>query len=162
MSIRQQTAETPVGPFGRAALIGFASVFAGCFVVALCLSPDPRGYGTHQQLGLPPCTFRLMFGCPCPGCGMTTSFVHFVRGDLAASVRANAAGAVMAIVFALLIPWCVTSAWFGRLWFVSNPFVAGGILAMALSALALVVWVSRLIGPVFFALRQIALYENWC
>ena len=30
--------------------------------VAAMLRPDGRGFGTHQQLGLPPCTFRVLFG----------------------------------------------------------------------------------------------------
>jgi hypothetical protein len=34
--------------------------------VGLYLSPDPAGHGTHQQLGLPPCTIHFLTGRPCP------------------------------------------------------------------------------------------------
>ncbi len=39
--------------------------------VARWLEPDAKGYGTHQQLGLPPCSSILLFGSKCPACGMT-------------------------------------------------------------------------------------------
>ncbi|NBO19844.1 MAG: DUF2752 domain-containing protein, partial [Proteobacteria bacterium] len=42
------------------------------------LTPDARGLGTHEQLGLPPCGFYLWYGLPCPSCGMTTSWPHFL------------------------------------------------------------------------------------
>jgi hypothetical protein len=45
------------------------------------LKPDPRGYGTHQQLHLPPCAFQALTGLPCVTCGMTTSFAFGVRGE---------------------------------------------------------------------------------
>ena len=48
------------------------------FGIAVWLKPDPRGFGTHQQLGLPPCTFRSLTGTNCPHCGLTTSFSWFV------------------------------------------------------------------------------------
>ena len=41
---------------------------------AAWLTPDPRGFGTHTQLGLGQCTFLHLTGYPCPMCGMTTTF----------------------------------------------------------------------------------------
>ena len=46
---------------------------------AVRLQPAREGLGTHQQLGLPPCTFRVLFDRPCPSCGMSTSWAHLVR-----------------------------------------------------------------------------------
>ena len=46
----------------------------------LWLEPDPRGFGTHEQLGLPPCGLRTFFGRPCPACGITTSIVQTLHG----------------------------------------------------------------------------------
>ena len=93
---------------------------------------------------------------------MTTSFAYFVRGDLPAAFRANPAGAVIAAVFALLLPWSLGSAWYGRLWFVSNPIFAVGAVAISLSVLSVVVWVLRIIGPLIHAMHFTALQELWC
>ena len=65
-------------------LIGYG--LAG-FGLAGRLSPDPRGYGTHQQLGLPGCTFQMLTQWPCPSCGGTTAFAHFVRGQWPSAIN---------------------------------------------------------------------------
>jgi hypothetical protein len=143
MSIR--IVEAPIGRAGRASLLGIAIILIVVFTVALLLNPDPRGFGTHQQLGLPPCTFRFLFGRPCPGCGMTTSFAHFVRGQFAQSVHANPAGAIVASVCLLLIPWCLWSARRGRLWMVSDPVPVVAAVLVSLSTLILLIWVVRIV-----------------
>jgi hypothetical protein len=51
-------------------LVGWLIMLA----LGLYLHPEPGLYGTHTQLGLPPCGFLLIFGKPCPTCGLTTSF----------------------------------------------------------------------------------------
>jgi hypothetical protein len=48
--------------------------------LGLGLEPDPRGHGTHEQLGLPACTVRDWLGTPCPGCGVTTAAVLLLHG----------------------------------------------------------------------------------
>lgn len=80
---------------------GFLIPIAG-LVVARLLTPDPRGLGTHQQLGLPPCSMRLLFGIPCPSCGMTTSWSYFSRGDFQLSVFTNFAGFLLACLAILM------------------------------------------------------------
>ncbi|MCO5166685.1 MAG: DUF2752 domain-containing protein [Planctomycetes bacterium] len=56
--------------------------------LALWLRPDPRGIGTHEQLGLPPCGFVEMFsGAPCPSCGFTTTFALAAHGRPAEAFR---------------------------------------------------------------------------
>lgn len=74
------------------------------FTLASKLEPSPRGYGTHQQLGLPPCSIQLLFAVPCPSCGMTTSFSWFVRGEILQSANANLAGLYLATLCLLMIP----------------------------------------------------------
>lgn len=146
MPIIPKSDDAPVDKLGRATLLGIALFLTTGFMVARCLSPDSRGYGTHQQLGLPPCTMKLFFGVSCPGCGMTTCFAHFVRGQFVEAARANLAGVVLATVCLMLIPWSLFSARRGRLWWVSDPIAFTSALAICLSGLAMVTWVVRLAG----------------
>lgn len=106
---------TPVGTGGRVLLVVVGLLLVAGFGLSAWLSPDPSGHGTHQQLGLAPCSFLLLTGRPCPSCGGTTAFAHFVRGEWPSAVRANAAAFVLALLSAAMIPWCVLSATTGRL-----------------------------------------------
>ena len=65
-------------------------VFVIC--VSLWLKPDGRLYGTHEQLGLAPCPMIVMWGIPCPSCGLTTSFALMSRGRVARAFEANYSG----------------------------------------------------------------------
>lgn len=85
------------------------------FCLAFRLEPSPRGYGTHQQLGLPPCSIQFLFGIPCPSCGMTTSFAWYIRGQWGLAWQANPAGFYLAVLCTLLIPWSLISAAGNRL-----------------------------------------------
>jgi uncharacterized protein DUF2752 len=125
-------------------MIALALGLAGVLGVARGLKPDPRGYGTHTQLGLAPCAFALMTGQPCPSCGMTTSFAWFARGRFDRSWGANPAGSLLAPTCALLIPWLVMGAIRGRpLGFktVEQPLIG---LVVATVALSLLSWTFRL------------------
>ena len=87
----------------------WVTLLAGCgvlgiLVTARCLVPDASGMGTHQQLGLPPCTSVVLFNAPCPACGMTTSWSLFTRGQFFAAVTTNAGGALLAIIALAYIP----------------------------------------------------------
>ena len=61
------------------------------------LTPDERGYGTHEQLGLAPCAVREGIGIPCPACGVTTAVSLAARGDLLASLATQPLGLVLAL-----------------------------------------------------------------
>ncbi|MFW5875524.1 MAG: DUF2752 domain-containing protein [Myxococcota bacterium] len=78
-------------------LVGGTAVIA----TATVLSPDASGMGTHTQLGMPPCGFLVMFGAPCPGCGLTTSFAHMVRFELGGAFRANPFGILLFVTTVL-------------------------------------------------------------
>lgn len=95
-------------------MVALALVLASVLGVARWLEPDPRGYGTHTQLGLAPCLFAQVTGYRCPSCGMTTAFAWFVRGGFERSWRANPAGCALAPVCAGLIPWLLAGAAWGR------------------------------------------------
>ena len=123
------------------AAIGLAAVLG----VARRLEPDPRGFGTHTQLGLSPCMFAQVTGVLCPSCGMTTSFAWFVRGRLERSWRANPAGSLLAPACALLIPWLVAGAARGRpvgCRSLELPLIG---LVVATVALSLLSWTIRLL-----------------
>jgi hypothetical protein len=80
----------------------------GLLGVAAWLEPSPDGMGTHQALGLPPCGFLLATGLPCATCGMTTAFAHAAHGQLGQSFAAQPAGALLAVLTAVL---AILSAW---------------------------------------------------
>jgi hypothetical protein len=88
--------------------------FASPLAMAAWLRPNPAGLGTHQQLGLPPCSIRMVWGIRCPACGMTTSWSHFVRGEMISSLRANLAGALLAILVSVAVVVLVSGCWTGR------------------------------------------------
>lgn len=62
------------------------------FGIGLYLTPNPSEHGTHQQLGLPPCTIYYLTGRPCPSCGLTTSVSAILHGQFALAWRANPIG----------------------------------------------------------------------
>ena len=68
-----------------------------------------------------PCYVRTQMGIPCPDCGFTTSFSHFVRGEFGQAFHANAAGLLSATFCALCIPWCWVSACTARYWGITSP-----------------------------------------
>jgi hypothetical protein len=114
--------------------------------LAIWLEPNPSGFGTHQQLGLPPCTILFWFDVPCPSCGGTTAFAHFVRGQWAAAVRANAAAAAFAGLCVVGVPWSWASAWQRRYLGVRDIVVTLTVVMLVLIALSITQWVGRLQG----------------
>jgi hypothetical protein len=77
--------------------------------IAARLDPDPRGHGTHEQLGLAPCEFLRETGKPCLSCGMTTAFAAMAHARVGAALDANPYGAALFIVVALAPIWFVDS-----------------------------------------------------
>jgi hypothetical protein len=99
----------------RVALIVVASIPLALLAVASQLEPSTAGLGTHQQLGLPPCSFRVLLGIRCPSCGMTTSWSYFVRGQWLASMTVNLGGFMLALAAVATAGLFGKSAWTGRL-----------------------------------------------
>ncbi len=71
-------------------------------VVAAQLDPDPTGVNTHTQMGIAPCGFLQRTGMPCATCGMTTSFALAADGDLIGSFITQPAGAIFALLTAIV------------------------------------------------------------
>jgi len=120
-------------------------------LVAVWLQPDPRGFGTHRQLGLPPCTFKLFLNIPCPSCGGTTAFALFVRGRWVEAVQANAAAGLLAGFCAIGVPWVVGSVWQRRylgtrFLGVRDPLLVLVVILGSLVVISLTQWGCRLAG----------------
>jgi len=81
--------------------IVFAAV-AMVFAFGAWLTPDVAGHGTHEQLGLPPCSMKMFTGKPCPTCGYTTAFSHVAHGQLGRAMTVQPAATLLAgaVVFA--------------------------------------------------------------
>jgi Protein of unknown function (DUF2752) len=135
----------PLDQRGRFLLSVLSLGLIAGFCLAASLQPDPRGFGTHRQLGLPPCIIRLVFGIPCPSCGMTTSFACLMRGQFVEAFRANPAGLFLALVCAALVPWCWLSVFYGRTCWIHSPGVAAIVVFGCISAAAFVQWLVRLV-----------------
>ena len=139
---RLHRAMRPSVRFGLAALGLILLVGLG---VAGWLEPDARGFGTHQQLGLPPCTFRTLFGVRCPSCGMTTAWAHTVRGQIGAAVRANAGGTVLALIVVFVAPWLLIAALRGR----QPAWPSGEVWLVAVAGIVVLItlidWATRLL-----------------
>ena len=95
-------------------------------VVAAVLRPDPSGMGTHEQLGLPPCSFKSVFDLPCPTCGMTTAFTNAAHASPAAAFKGQPFGAFLALLAAMTF------------WIAAHVTLTGSALGIA---------ATRLIGP---------------
>lgn len=114
-------------------------------LLARSLDPSGRGYGTHQQLGLPPCSSILLWDTRCPACGMTTSWSYLMRGQLVSAWYANAGGTLLGLIALAYIPaicyYLARGYWSRQGWLSFS-------LALSLSAALLVAfgqWLSRLI-----------------
>lgn len=88
-----------VGPVGWSMLL----------VARFLLTADPRGHGTHEQLGLAPCLPMQRWGIPCPACGLTTSVTHFAHGEWWDSVLVQPLGFTLGLA-ALILPFVALAA----------------------------------------------------
>ena len=48
------------------------------------------------------CPFRALTGLPCPGCGLTRSWVYLMHGDIGASLASNWFGPVLILAVVVL------------------------------------------------------------
>jgi hypothetical protein len=113
--------------------------------VAGRLTPDPRHNGTHEQLGLPPCTFTVLFGRRCPTCGTTTAWSHLVRGEFFGALAANATGMLAGVMAMAAAPWLLASAARGRWVGPATRSDFGACVIVGLFAMAVIEWCVRLL-----------------
>ena len=113
-------------------------------IIARLLTPSSSGHGTHTQLGLPPCTFRILTGHNCPGCGLTTSFSNLAHGQLGGALAANPLGVLLFSLVAISLPYFLfrTIRPISIDDFLSSKQMTIGIVAVALAMVGL--WIVRL------------------
>lgn len=98
----------------RAMNFAWSALFAAPITLAAILTPSDKGVGTHEQLGLPPCTFLWVTGFPCPFCGMTTSWTHAAHGDVLRSIATQPMGFLFFLLCAALAIATLANAIRGR------------------------------------------------
>ncbi|HMP79085.1 MAG TPA: DUF2752 domain-containing protein [Pirellulaceae bacterium] len=128
----------------RWALVASGLAICLALATARCLTPDERGYGTHQQLGLPPCSGRYLWRGVCPSCGMTTSWSWMMRGNLVRAAEANISGLAMGIAATLAMLWLLISGFRGRWWIgFPHPWLFATITG-SVAILALLSWLQKM------------------
>jgi hypothetical protein len=122
-------------------LLGCASILG----LAAWLTPDERGYGTHQQLGFGKCGMLVTTGLPCPTCGMTTAFAYTVRGRLFSAFMAQPAGFVLAlatVACGLGAIWVLVS---GRMPSIRLPIITPYRMVFGLLVLLMGAWAFKIV-----------------
>jgi len=103
-----------VPSYGRTdKLVAVGMLMSACAVLAIAgwLKPAAIGYGTHTQLGLPPCNFLRLTHLPCPSCGLTTCFALAVRLRFWKAFLANPFGILAFLGTVSLIPTSIILLW---------------------------------------------------
>ncbi len=126
-------------------LLLFAAVLLiSGFLLAAFLKPHPSGVGTHQQLGLPPCYFLALSGLPCPACGMTTCFSHFVRLEWIDAARCHPGGLCLAFFALITTVWILVSVIRGVSCLTSDYLEVFAVLSCVVLGIILLNWVGRI------------------
>ncbi len=112
-------------------------------VAAAWIDPDPRGYGTHTQLGLPPCGFLALTGSRCPGCGLTTAFAYGVRGQWWLAGTSNPLGLVLFLIVGATVPVGILGALRGWSFAAVVDRLALDRWALVVAGCAVALWVVR-------------------
>lgn len=119
---------------------------AAVLAVAAWLTPDPSGLGSHRQLGGPACTWVMLFGYPCPTCGMTTAFAHTVRGQFLSAFAAQPAGLALALLAMAAVGVSLSVLATGRVWAVNWFRVPPASVPLVILAVVLAGWVYKLVA----------------
>ncbi|MGB5812761.1 MAG: DUF2752 domain-containing protein [Polyangiales bacterium] len=125
-----------------------AAVGLSVLSIAMSIEPNPLGFGTHTQLGLPPCGFLSLTGFPCPGCGLTTAFAHGVRGQWVSAGAANPLGLVLFVGTCAGIVVSAVAAYRGLTFGSVFDRLAVDRWALAMAGCGVAIWVARLMAAI--------------
>jgi len=127
-------------------LLGFSFVaLGGIVVLALFLEPDPRGFGTHEQLGMAPCRTLEWAGVPCPGCGVTTSVSLLWHGELWSSFVNQPFGFLLGVLVPLLALGAIVQSFRGHDLYRDASAFSWGRWLLGLGSVMLVAWIYKII-----------------
>jgi hypothetical protein len=130
---------------GRVAAAIVACAALGLLLVAAGLSPAGDGAGTHEQLGLPPCAWVVMWNKPCMTCGMTTAFAHAADGHLVTAFLTQPMGCVFAVLTAAMAWIAGYSALTGSYAYRITSGLASGRGLIVLAAALLAAWAYKIV-----------------
>lgn len=91
------------------------------------------------------CGMQIMFGRPCPGCGLTRSFIHLAHGDWRSSLAIHRIGWLLALLVVCQIPYRLLALWRPEL--TVRPLWGWAIGAIVVIALS-VNWIYNLIQEI--------------
>lgn len=132
-------------------VMGFAAAaVAAVVVLGVLVDPDPRGFGTHEKLGLPPCKMMEWWHVPCPGCGVTTSVSLAAHGHFWASIVNQPFGFLCALGVPVFALFCLSTQLRGRDLNEELHRWKPGKLALAITCGVVLAWVYK-----------IAVVEQW-
>ena len=140
-------------PRNRSEQLWILAMAVTALVGSFVLQPAPNG-GLHlpiriydAQPTIPgTCFFKLTTGLPCPGCGLTRSFVHVANGNVHRAAAFNWMGPVLYILCILQIPyrliqysgvWESNGAW-------RSMSAVGAVVVWALIGGLIIAWIFRL------------------
>ncbi|MCH7592556.1 MAG: DUF2752 domain-containing protein [Planctomycetes bacterium] len=124
-----------------------ALLLAACVALlaaAVWILPDARGVGSHEQFGMPPCVSIVLFGVPCPTCGMTTAFAHAVRGELWSAFNAQPAGFLLALATVAAVGLSLGTLLTGKVWHVNWYRVPPTRVTIAVMLIVLGGWIFKI------------------
>jgi hypothetical protein len=108
--------------------------------LALFVDADPRGFGTHEKLGMSPCATMEWWNVPCPGCGVTTSVTLATKGRIVESFVNQPFGLLTALLFLGAIVWAPIAHLRGRDLWRDVQALRMGWWAWALGAVIVAAW----------------------
>ena len=122
--------------------MAWAIVSIGMFIVlgiAAWLTPAEEGMGTHEALGLPPCSMVITSGLPCPTCGMTTAFSHSMRGQFVSAFVAQPTGLLLWLATVVLAIYGLAVSIRGRALWINWDRIAARLM-LSLGILMMLGW----------------------
>lgn len=110
-------------------------------------------YRPHVEHGPIVCVSRLMWGVPCPGCGLTRAFCFMTHGEFEPAIRFNALAPLAAVYLGVLWIYYLIEAWRG-----APPAWPTGRIAAGAMVVTVTFWSGRLVE--FFACAD-GLHVMW-